>query len=48
MPTLILLILALICFGLAAFSVAVGRVNLIGLGLALVTLTWVLDKLPEV
>jgi len=33
MLTLLLLILAAVCFGLAATNVAVGRVNLIALGL---------------
>jgi hypothetical protein len=42
-PTLafVVYLLALICFVLAAFSVPVRRVNLLGLGLALVTVVWV-------
>lgn len=32
---LLLLLAALVCFGLAAFSIAIRRVNLIALGLAL-------------
>lgn len=39
---MILLVLALICFGLAAVGVNVTRLNLIALGLFLVTLTQVL------
>lgn len=39
----LLLILALLCFVLAAFGVAAGRVNLLALGLALTTLAAVLD-----
>ena len=38
---LILLIVAAVCFGLAAANVAVGRVNLVALGL----LAWVLTVL---
>jgi hypothetical protein len=38
---LILLIIAAICFALAAFNVAVTRVNLVALGL----LAWVLSAL---
>ena len=41
MLTLILLVVAAVCFGLAAFGVAVGRVNLVALGL----LAWVLTVL---
>ena len=42
MLTLILLIIAAVCFGLAAFgAVASGRVNLVALGL----LAWVLTAL---
>jgi hypothetical protein len=36
----VLFLLALICFVLAAFSVTVKRVNLVALGLALVTVVW--------
>lgn len=39
---MILLVLALICFGLAALGVGISRVNLIALGLFFVTLTKVL------
>lgn len=38
LASLILEIGALVCFGLAAFSVIVGRMNLIALGLALLVL----------
>lgn len=38
---LVLVIIAAVCFGLAAFGVAVGRVNLMALGL----LAWVLTEL---
>lgn len=41
MLTLILLIVAAVCFALAAFAVVVGKVNLIALGL----LAWVLTVL---
>ncbi len=39
--TLILLILAAVCFGMAAFNVAVVRLNLVAAGL----LAWVLAEL---
>lgn len=43
--TLVLLIIAAICFALAAFQVVVGRVELVALGL----LAWVLaELLPRV
>ena len=41
MITTILLIVAAVCFGLAAFGVAVSRINLVALGL----LAWVLTLL---
>ena len=41
MLTLILLIIAAVCFGLSAANVTVGRVNLVALGL----LAWVLTVL---
>lgn len=37
MLSLLLLFAAVVCFGLAAFGVAVPRVNLVALGLLLVT-----------
>lgn len=40
----VLYLLALVCFVLAAASVAVKRVNLVALGLALVTLVWVVQS----
>lgn len=43
MIILVLLILALICFVLAAFGVAVSpRVNLVALGLVFVTIAWII------
>jgi len=40
MLTFVLLVLALVCFVGAAINVPT-RVNLVGLGLALVTITWI-------
>ncbi len=42
MLTLILLVLALVCFIAAAAGARTGRVNLVGLGLALVTVVWIM------
>jgi len=43
--TLVLLIVAAVCFGMAAFGVALNKVNLLALGL----LAWVLaELLPRV
>jgi hypothetical protein len=44
--TFLLLFLALICFGVAAFNVTVSRVNLVALGLALWMLTLVIPAWP--
>jgi O-antigen ligase len=48
MITILLLLGALICFALAAFSVPVPKINMIGLGLALLTLLWLLQKVGGV
>ena len=46
MLTLVLLIIAAVCFGLAAFGgVASGRVNLVALGLLCWVLTLIVPKL---
>ena len=45
MLTLILLILAALCFGLAAFGVVAGKINLIALGLLAWVLTLIVPKL---
>lgn len=44
--TLVLLIAALVAFLLATFGTALPRINFLGLGLALVTLTLILQGLP--
>jgi hypothetical protein len=46
MLTLILLIAALVCFLIAAGGVAVGRVNLIALGLAFWVITLLIAAVP--
>lgn len=46
MVTFLLLFLALICFGVAAFGVVVSRINLVALGLALWVLTLVIHAWP--
>lgn len=46
MLELILLLLALICFVVSAFGIAVSRVNLVSLGLALWVLTVLIDAWP--
>jgi hypothetical protein len=43
--TVLLLILAFVCFALAAFGIGAGRVNLIGAGLALWVLTLLIGHL---
>jgi len=45
MITVIGLVLALVCFIIAAVSVSLGRVNMIGLGLAIYVLTQLLVAL---
>jgi hypothetical protein len=45
MLTLILLLVAAVCFGLAAFGVVVGKVNLVALGLLAWVLTLLVPKL---
>ncbi|MFI6296837.1 hypothetical protein ACIBEJ_34970 [Nonomuraea sp. NPDC050790] len=45
--TLILLILALACFVLAALNVAAPRLNLLALGLALWVLTEIIPKISD-
>ncbi|MBB5084040.1 hypothetical protein [Nonomuraea endophytica] len=45
--TLILLILALVCFVLAALNVAAPRINLLALGLALWILTEIIPKISD-
>ncbi|GAA3429989.1 hypothetical protein ACWDTT_21030 [Streptosporangium sandarakinum] len=47
MLTLLLLILALACFVLAAFNIGGPRVNLIALGLALWVLTELIPKFGD-
>lgn len=44
MVTIILLLLALVCFAMAAFSVPIPRINIGWLGLALIALMWLLQK----
>ena len=44
--TLLLLIAAAVCFGLAAFGVASARVNLLALGLLFWVLTALLPAIP--
>lgn len=44
--TFILVLLAFICFIASAFNVIVSRVALIPLGLALLTLAWLIVNLP--
>lgn len=46
MLTVILLVLALVCFIIGASGYAVGRVNMISLGLAFWVLTALLSALP--
>jgi hypothetical protein len=43
--TLVFFIIAAVLFGLAAFSVVVGRVNLVAAGLLSLTLGWLLPAL---
>ena len=45
--TLVFVVVALLCFGAAAFSVAAGKINLIGAGLFFVTLVTLLTLLPK-
>jgi hypothetical protein len=45
--TLLLLLVAAVCFGLAAFGVGPGRVNLVAAGLLFWVLTALLPRLSE-
>lgn len=46
MPTFVLLLLAAICFGLAAFGFPVSRINLIALGLLFAVLPALIAAAP--
>lgn len=43
MLTIVLLVLALICFLIAAFGLVLSKINFIGLGLAILTFAWLLN-----
>ncbi len=46
MLALVLLILAFVCFIAAAFSVTHPRINIMSLGLALMTLAFIVERWP--